>query len=190
MYRNLIFVFTLIIIGSIFGCNAFINPEEASFLQFTPATLDFGNVSAGGSQDESIIITNIGVNSIEINEIVLVAGTDFIILQGGVNVTNPISLNNSETHTVFIRFSPASIGSFIRMISVLIKIGCPIDTIVGPPEPDCEAGHSLGPKYVKPCRTMNRVTCGVRLMGSHDLFARGSVAQNTFMAPSVNLRRS
>ena len=118
MKRNILFVLTIIISGLIFGCDVFINPRSNSFLEFTPVKLDFGDVSVGGSKDETLLLTNIGIANLEINEITLIAGAEFIILQGAVNISNPIMLNIGESHTVIIRFSPSAVAGFSDILRV------------------------------------------------------------------------
>jgi Cep192 domain 4/HYDIN/CFA65/VesB-like, Ig-like domain/Abnormal spindle-like microcephaly-assoc'd, ASPM-SPD-2-Hydin len=84
-------------------------------LVVTPSTINFGNVSVGSSQSQSVTLANSGGSKITISQVSL-SGTGFVL--SGLNY--PITLAGGQSATCTITFTPPSTGTESGSVSIVV----------------------------------------------------------------------
>jgi hypothetical protein len=104
-------------------------------------SIDFGDVTVGGTADETILITNSVLSAGQLSGVVSISGSDFSIISGGGGFT----LNPGQSWLVTVRFAPASVGAKTGTVTIFHDAG----NMVNPALVDL-TGNGIAPDGVKP----------------------------------------
>jgi hypothetical protein len=104
-------------------------------------SIDFGNVTTGGSADETILISNSALSAGQLSGVVSVSGSEFSIVSGA----GAFALNPGQSWLVTVRFEPTSVGAKTGSVTIFHNAG----NLTNPTSVGL-AGNGISPDGVNP----------------------------------------
>ena len=123
---RLFFLFLVLLLPLILsGCAGFVIGSSATSLQFSPTTIDFGDVDVGTSATSLVALSNRSTASTNIAGLA-VSGQGFALRD---KVTFPLSLGGGSSKGVTVNFAPPSEGDFTGELTAIDSLNRPLASV-------------------------------------------------------------
>ena len=116
---------TLLLSSILSGCASLVLGSPATSLQFSPTTIDFGDVDVGAAATSLVSLSNQSTASTNIAGLA-VSGKGFALQD---KVTFPLTLGGGSSKGVSVDFAPTSEGDFTGELSAIDSLNHPLATV-------------------------------------------------------------